>query len=592
MRRWSRPAVAVALAVALLVAGTDWASDARGAPVADAPVSGAAAPVSAAATASGYWLLDAAGAVYAFGDAPYAGGADVAASRAVDLEASPDGHGYWVLTADGRVTSFGTAAAFGDAAGQLGPGETATSISAAPNASGLWIFTSAGRAIALGDAVSYGDLSAVVLNGPVLDSVVSPSGHGYYLVASDGGVFAFGDAQFHGSTGALVLNAPVRSLVPDPDGAGYWLVATDGGVFAFDAAYRGSIPGALPDAVLNQPITGMVPYGDGYVMVAADGGVFAFSDRPFAGSLGASPPSAPVVSIAAVPAPAVGPTPPGPVTTTPTTAPTSTTLGPNAGQWFDRIVVIVMENADAPAVLADQKFAAIAALGTRFAGSKAVAHPSQPNYLAMTGGDPFITDSAVHHIAATNVVDLLEPRGITWKAYLEGYPGGCSDVDQATNRGLFYVRRHNPFVSFDDIRTNPARCAQLVDERSFSTDLAAGNLPQYAFYVPDLIHDGHDSSIATAGAWLAGFLQPLLANPQAMAGTLVVVTYDEGSGTANPATQPIYTVAIGSGGTPGFVDPTAIDHYGLLRTVELNWQLGSLGRHDATATPWPLAPRA
>jgi hypothetical protein len=45
-------------------------------------------------------------------------------------------------------------------------------------------------------------------------------------------------------------------------------------------------------------MTGMVRYGDGYLMVAEDGGIFDFSNRPFAGSLGGSPPSRPVVSVA------------------------------------------------------------------------------------------------------------------------------------------------------------------------------------------------------------------------------------------------------------------------------------------------------
>jgi hypothetical protein len=34
-------------------------------------------------------------------------------------------------------------------------------------------------------------------------------------------------------------------------------------------------------------------------MVASDGGIFAFSDTPFAGSLGADPPSRPIVAVAA-----------------------------------------------------------------------------------------------------------------------------------------------------------------------------------------------------------------------------------------------------------------------------------------------------
>jgi hypothetical protein len=35
-------------------------------------------------------------------------------------------------------------------------------------------------------------------------------------------------------------------------------------------------------------------------LVAADGGVFDFSDGPFLGSLGAAPPTAPVVAVAPV----------------------------------------------------------------------------------------------------------------------------------------------------------------------------------------------------------------------------------------------------------------------------------------------------
>jgi hypothetical protein len=43
----------------------------------------------------------------------------------------------------------------------------------------------------------------------------------------------------------------------------------------------------------------MVAYGHGYLMVGSDGGIFTFSDRPFAGSLGAHPPPAPIVGVAA-----------------------------------------------------------------------------------------------------------------------------------------------------------------------------------------------------------------------------------------------------------------------------------------------------
>jgi hypothetical protein len=68
---------------------------------------------------------------------------------------------------------------------------------------------------------------------------------------------------------------------------------------AGDAGFRGSIPGVLAQGQrLNRPITGMVRFGNGYLMVAEDGGIFSFSEQPFFGSLGASPPSRPITSVA------------------------------------------------------------------------------------------------------------------------------------------------------------------------------------------------------------------------------------------------------------------------------------------------------
>jgi Tol biopolymer transport system component len=245
---------------------------------------------------SGYRMVDTGGKVYAFGQAQNLGNASVPANiPAVDLEQDPVGDGYWVVDCHGVVYPFGSARSVGNAGGKLQPEEKVTSLSATSSGGGYWIFTDRGRALSFGDAAFHGDMGGVKLNGPVLDSVPTPSGLGYYMVASDGGVFTFGDAHFAGSTGSMKLNAPVQSLVPDRDGAGYWLVASDGGVFSFGSQFRGSM-GAVR---LNKPMTGMIAFGNGYLMVAEDGGIFNFSDRPFDGSLGATPPAQPVVSVAA-----------------------------------------------------------------------------------------------------------------------------------------------------------------------------------------------------------------------------------------------------------------------------------------------------
>ena len=247
---------------------------------------------------SGYWMVGSDGKVYAFGDSKFLGNAPVpGGAEAVDLEPTPSGSGYWIVDSAGHVFAIGDAKHLGNAnTAKLDAGEKVTSLSSTKLGNGYWMFTSKGRAMTFGDAVHYGDMAATRLNGPVLDSIPTASGKGYYMVASDGGIFSFGDARFYGSMGGKRLNAPVQSLVPDGDNVGYWLVASDGGIFSFEAPFKGSMGGKR----LNKPVTGMVRFGNGYLMVAEDGGIFNFSDKQFHGSLGASPPARPVVSVAAL----------------------------------------------------------------------------------------------------------------------------------------------------------------------------------------------------------------------------------------------------------------------------------------------------
>jgi hypothetical protein len=239
----------------------------------------------------GYWMVGKTGSVYAFGavknyrNSPTAG--------VTHLEPTPTRRGYWIVNAAGHVFAHGDAKAYGNASGLVAH-ERVTSLSSSHSGHGYWLFTDRGRVLARGDAKFYGDTHAKHLNGPIVGSVATSDGKGYYLVGSDGGIFTYGDAVFQGSMGNKRLNKPVNGLVPTKDGRGYWLVASDGGIFAFNAPYRGSMGGKH----LNRPIIGMVRYGNGYLMVGSDGGIFNFSNQPFLGSLGGTPPAAPIVGVA------------------------------------------------------------------------------------------------------------------------------------------------------------------------------------------------------------------------------------------------------------------------------------------------------
>jgi len=215
----------------------------------------------------------------------------------------------------------------------------------------------------------------------------------------------------------------------------------------------------------------------------------------------------------------------------------------------------------------------------------ALTHPSQPNYIAVTGGDYFgLGDDGMHSIPSSykTIVDLLEAKGgLTWKAYQEDAPTACYTGYESDS---LYFRKHNPFINYDSIATNATRCSNIVPATQLQTDLAAGSMPNYAFYTPNLINDGQNSTVAQAAIWLTGFLPPLLANKSFINKTLVVVTFDESEDYNVP--NNVYTLLLGDvvASVKAATDSTFYTHYSLLSTVEANWGLGNLGRQDTNMT--------
>jgi len=245
------------------------------------------------------------------------------------------------------------------------------------------------------------------------------------------------------------------------------------------------------------------------------------------------------------------------------------------GTWFEHIIIFMFENHSYDEVEADPNFGYYSKLGKTMTNYFAIVHPSQPNYWCQISGDYFgITSDSNYNLPYTNIVDLFEANNITWKAYEEDFPGNCNPSQSVG----YYYRKHNPFISFDNVRNNATRCAKIVNSNQLDTDLAANNLPQYMYFTPNINNDAHDTNIAYAGKWLRSFLTPRISKfPK---GTLFVLTWDEDDKTEG---NQIYTVLFGSMIAANSKDNTMYTHYSLLRTVEDNWNLGNLGRNDATA---------
>jgi hypothetical protein len=248
----------------------------------------------------------------------------------------------------------------------------------------------------------------------------------------------------------------------------------------------------------------------------------------------------------------------------------------NPARNFDHVFIILLENGNYSEAIAQPYLKQLAGQGALLSNYFAVAHPSYPNYLALVAGSTFgINSDSQTTLTQTSLVDLLGKAGISWKFYAEQYPENkCFTGTQSGD----YVRKHLPVLSFKNVQSDPALCGKVVPASQLNKDLVAGNLPDYSFYVPDLKNDGHDTGVAYASKWLAGFLPPLLKGFGA--GTLVVVTFDEAESGSN---NQVYTVLAGPPVKPGSSNNTGYTHYDLLRTIEDNFQLGNLGREDAKA---------
>jgi hypothetical protein len=208
--------------------------------------------------------------------------------------------------------------------------------------------------------------------------------------------------------------------------------------------------------------------------------------------------------------------------------------------------------------------------------SSGVSRPSQPNYLALfSGSTQDVHDNDPHDIDAPTVADQIEASGRTWKEYAENRPPGCfagsSARDGRDGKGE-YRRKHAPAISFDAIRNDPARCADLVDLTAFDPGAA-----DFSLIIPNQCHAAHDCGLADADRWLAGFVPTILASPGFTAGGLLIVTFDEDAGN-DPGGGHIATVVVSRDVPAGSRSDVPHDHYGVLRTVQDAWGLDCLAR--------------
>ncbi|MBV9242308.1 MAG: carboxypeptidase regulatory-like domain-containing protein [Acidobacteria bacterium] len=252
--------------------------------------------------------------------------------------------------------------------------------------------------------------------------------------------------------------------------------------------------------------------------------------------------------------------------------------------WFENRETTDITAATAPTF---DNFANTYARLTNFFG---ISHPSQPNYIdAAAGSNMGVTDDNVHTFAANgddNLARQLATAGKSWRAYMQGYPGSCSNIANTSTAptdgpGLAgdYFRKHNQVISFESIRLDPTQCANIQPLANFDPSV------NFAFIAPNIINDMHDGAttqakITQGDNFLNAFLPQITGAPD-WAHTMVIVTFDEGTTNTNGGGH-IYT-AVGAPWLSHATSATQYNHFSMLRTIESIFGLTFLGS-AATAT--------
>ena len=249
---------------------------------------------------------------------------------------------------------------------------------------------------------------------------------------------------------------------------------------------------------------------------------------------------------------------------------------------FRHVILVVFENHEADDVVGNTDAPTFNSLASRYGtmtNYTALTHPSLPNYLALVSGSTQGIDSDCTScvVDGGSLADTLQAARKTWRTYAEGLPS-VGFTGSSSGR---YSKKHSPFLYFRRNQTS-ARIRRIVPLTQFLPDLRRKKLPAFSLVVPDLCHDMHDCSVRTGDTWLRGFMAPLL-RPGVLRKSVVFVVFDEGTSDTGGGGH-VLALAIGPLVRPHASTNAALNHYGLLRTIERGLGLPLLGQ-SAGARP-------
>jgi len=228
----------------------------------------------------------------------------------------------------------------------------------------------------------------------------------------------------------------------------------------------------------------------------------------------------------------------------------------------DHVVIVIEENRSFSSIIGNDAapyINSLAARGAVFTNVHSVAHPSQPNYLALFSGSAHgvtsdLAPPAGSPYSSANLASGLFGAGLSFAGYSEDLP--FVGFTGATHEQ--YRRRHNPWVNFSNV---PA--SSNLPFWDFPPPERFDELPTVAIVIPNLFHDMHSGSVTAGDAWLRDNLDAYVRWADGH-NSLFILTWDEGD---RSLSSHIPTLFVGPMVKAGSYDES-LNHLHVLRTLE------------------------
>lgn len=283
-----------------------------------------------------------------------------------------------------------------------------------------------------------------------------------------------------------------------------------------------------------------------------------------------------------------------PVSTPSPTVPPAPTMSPPPSPSITHVAIVVFENKSYDQVIGSSDMPYLNSLANQYGLATnyyANGVESLPNYFMLTVGDTVTPDSSYSSVVTVdNVVRELIQAGKTWKAYAESIPSvGYLGSDQPP-----YMKIHNPFAYLSDVVNSSKQANNIVPFTQFATDLAANQLPNYIFVIPNNSSNMHDcppnmstcslsDTLKYGDNWLKTNIGPLLANADFQQTGILFITFDESYNSTTNGGGRVSTIIAGAKVKKAFQSGTLYEHQSTLRMMMNALGLSTFPGQAATA---------